>query len=1745
MAIFSHFNQLKIDMNVKQYIERCFCLVLLSVSFSVMNPAYAQVAEDYSILPPTVVDSTTPLVMLVMSRDNQLWHKAYNDYSDLDGDGVLDTTYKDDFEYYGYFHSDFCYSYSGPGQRFSPTSRVRAGSHQCSNAWSGNFLNWLTTTRIDVVRKVLYGGYRLIDNNSATVLQRAFIPADNHAFVKVVRNTDITGDISDYTPIRGQSELSFCNVTDAQAGGPTFSADINLNITPPRLKVAVGNEFAWAGSERNQCQYEDEGGRAEFSARRPPFGSISGIPRDSELVVRVEVCVDGFDATDDQACQEYRDQSTGDVNEKPFGLLQTYGETGTYKFGLMTGSYSNNEDGGVLRKNVTFMGGLDANPSDLEIDSRTGIFINQSGASEGIIRTLNLLRIQGWEYNSTTYLDCNRPGISELEFLTSGSSERECKDWGNPLSEIYLEALRYIGAASPTPAFRADNPDVLTGLNTATWADPYDADAPCSQCSVIVLSTGLNNFDGDELGSASSLPGFSAARMRLETDRVGVAEGLNSGTYIVGQSPGGGGTADECDAKSISRFSGVSGPCPEVPSLNGSYNIAGAALYANQNDLRTDLEGDQTVSTYTVALAESLPSFNLPQGSANPITIVPTCRSHPWPAAAPPPGDNDWGECSLVDLTVVEQNANYGRFVVAWEDSTWGNDYDMDSYAVIEYCVASGNQTTVRNACPDLGYNDQNPNYHNRRPRGSSYNYRVHQRQPQWQSAAPGQVQIRMSVAGAATSFAMRLGYTVSGSNGQDGSYVNEVLRYGNYNFNGVLRAIPGANTAGLANNRVIWSENVRVFSGDSSSSGPKLLQNPLWYAAKYGAFEDVNDDGLPDTTPEWDRLDIEGNEVVDGSGNVIGDGIPDSFFPVRNPARLPQALTTIFANLNSRISSGSAAAVNAQTGSGEGAIYQALYSPRLEDSNSNSITWFGTVNGLFLDDRGRIREDGDQDGILTNSDRILELNFDEAAGETLVQAITVNGDGSTGTNDGAPFALTSSDYRPIWSAQEQLRSLATYTDNRSSYGSSAGNGRYIFTSFDRDGDGQVIGPVFADANPGSTATVDGAHPFVSSNFGISGNTGNDTRLLGLSNTATQIQIDNLINYIRGEEGIPGTRSRTLNSEANLLGDIVNSTPTVVGAPSEAYDVIFNDDTYANYIAQYAGRRNVLYVGANDGMLHAFNAGFFNPQVSPGGDIAFQTTGGAGTTPHPLGSELWAYIPYNLLPHLQWLTAPNYPHVYYVDGPVKSYDVNIFTPDAVHPDGWGTIIVASMRFGGGDYSIDHDNNASTPDITTRSAYIVMDVTDPESPPELLAEITDEDLGFSTAVPTIIKYRQPRASGSYVGTGENAWYLAFGSGPAGNDPASRLSALNLAVSNKSAKVYLFDLVNRTSGTPLQKIELTDGAGPEINSFTGGFETADWDIDYQDDALYFGLIGGTPAVPTGKLKRGRVASASGSNISLNFSNLYNDTNRAFSATPRTFRDEEGDFWVFAGTGRFFVPQDNVSRQTQYYFGIKEPKDANGNPRLDVTVNSNDLVDTTGVDVFEDGQVFGDGGSTVTLSAGGASEAVAIFQDVLDFVADHGGWQFEFRSPGAARHTPGSGDLMRNTTQSALAGTSLIITTYNATGEFCDSEGEGFLFAPHLGAGIPAPFAPVDIDPTDRIPALEAGDPPVARVLQGITLGDGPPSAPEVIQPQKKDGPAGPCQGYQVITQSSTADINKTQIACQGLPAGRRGWRELPVN
>jgi type IV pilus assembly protein PilY1 len=157
----------------------------------------------------------SPMMMLVASRDHTLFAPIYTDFEDVDGDGVMDYTYNRTFRYYGYFDPGKCYAYNGARSggllaRFEPkvlAASVGEDKHlACPSTgkyWLGNFLNWATMTRIDVVRKMLYGGYRAEDTATDTTLQMAHMSKDAHSFVKFYGGADVR----DFTPFDATTDL--------------------------------------------------------------------------------------------------------------------------------------------------------------------------------------------------------------------------------------------------------------------------------------------------------------------------------------------------------------------------------------------------------------------------------------------------------------------------------------------------------------------------------------------------------------------------------------------------------------------------------------------------------------------------------------------------------------------------------------------------------------------------------------------------------------------------------------------------------------------------------------------------------------------------------------------------------------------------------------------------------------------------------------------------------------------------------------------------------------------------------------------------------------------------------------------------------------------------------------------------------------------------------------------------------------------------------------------------------------------------------------------------------------------------------------------------------------------------------------------------------------------------------------------------------------------------------------------------
>ncbi|HSX59413.1 MAG TPA: pilus assembly protein PilC, partial [Tahibacter sp.] len=555
-----------------------------------------------------------PLMMMVMSRDEQLFIKAYTDYTDLDSDGLLDTTYQNRFSYSGYFDPDLCYAY-GSGQ-FKATAA--ANNHQCGGSWSGNFLNWITMSRLDMLRFVFYGGYRSTDA-ATTVLERAHIPSDLHAWVKTYGGSDIAR----YTPY--SSATSFCNASFSNTG-------------VPKLRVASGTWTEWASTALNQCNWKED---ANNDAKP------DSPPRATELDVRVEVCAGGTGALRESFCREY---GTAGIF-KPAGLLQEYGENRSMRFGLLTGSYSAPRSGGVVRRNIGPIAGngtATGCAAGDEIDLSTGRFCNQGDGAEGVINTMNRLKLLTWNYAASwtdcnTYSILNRQGFGSPNLNNPGTAAngRNCSAWGNPMSEMYAEALRYITAETPSATFNVTGD--LAGLPAPAWKDPYRSpddggNAYCANCSILALSTGLNSFDSDEIPNVAALGSGAVAA----TNVVGAREQVN-GSYLVGR---GGATPlgaslntheDLCTAKSITALADVRGICPDIPSMEGSYLLSGLAHKAYTTDLRPNLTGPDgnpkpatyknKVQTYAVSVAENLPTFRVPLGSSS-LSLAPLCQAH-------------------------------------------------------------------------------------------------------------------------------------------------------------------------------------------------------------------------------------------------------------------------------------------------------------------------------------------------------------------------------------------------------------------------------------------------------------------------------------------------------------------------------------------------------------------------------------------------------------------------------------------------------------------------------------------------------------------------------------------------------------------------------------------------------------------------------------------------------------------------------------------------------------------------------------------------------------------------------------------------------------------------------------------------------------------------------------------------------------------------------------------------------------
>jgi len=383
-----------------------------------------------------------------------------------------------------------------------------------------------------------------------------------------------------------------------------------------------------------------------------------------------------------------------------------------------------------------------------------------------------------------------------------------------------------------------------------------------------------------------------------------------------------------------------------------------------------------------------------------------------------------------------------------------------------------------------------------------------------------------------------------------------------------------------------------------------------------------------------------------------------------------------------------------------------------------------------------------------------------------------------------------------------------------------------------------------------------------------------------------------LIKYIIEQNDAPegfSFRSREYDT-GHYMGDIIHSSPVFSGAPASRFDLIYGDSSYWDFYWNYWNRDKLLFVGANDGKLHAFDAETLE--------------------------EKWAYIPYNLLPHLKWLTDPNYCHCFYVDLDAQVMDVKVKVGD---DQVWKTLLVGGFRLGGTPIEVD-SNNDGNDDIVLRSAIFALDITGNtdgernEEDVDVLWEINDEKFGYTTSKPIVVRVKHNDIN-------ETKWYIIFGSGPKSRDGEGWATDDGYSDTNS----YIF-VVDPTDGTIIHTITL---GLKGVNNFFGSPVAVDYDFDYSVDVIYIGdAKGNLWRIKTFTIENGikTYHKASGWIIDVD-SNTAGESNPSgtdpdpllsLSPTaadqpilikPAVSLDTRGRLWIYVGTGRYFCFNDNL--------------------------------------------------------------------------------------------------------------------------------------------------------------------------------------------------------------------------------------------
>ena len=439
---------------------------------------------------------------------------------------------------------------------------------------------------------------------------------------------------------------------------------------------------------------------------------------------------------------------------------------------------------------------------------------------------------------------------------------------------------------------------------------------------------------------------------------------------------------------------------------------------------------------------------------------------------------------SLVNFRVISQAADgsEGLFFMNYENAPAGSDYDNDMKGYLRYIVSGNTIKIIMHESGSSAGANQKMGYIIDGVADAGTHYLV----------ANNHINATDNTGGGGTFTTQPIAVidglcAVAGFAADPTTVADELCHYNNVTIGSVDRYMRG----------------VKTHTVGTPATGS--LKSPLWYAAKWGGYHDLNEDGVPQTA-EWD---------------ADADGDPDTYFPVTDAGTLGPQLSKALNEIIDRNSSASSASVNSGSISSESRVYQAVF---------NSRGWTGDLLSFKIDpNTGALETD------------------------------------------------------PEWKASDPGKIPAP-------------GSRSIFTLSSA---GTGTGFTWASLN------------------------GDATRKAQLDPSTGNPLAQSILNYLRGDASNERPTG-IFRKRTSKLGDIVSSSPLFVGAPPFRYRDNLESASYFQFRDNNVDRTKVVYAGANDGMLHAFNGEVPTPPATTG----------------PGGDEMFAYVPGAVFKNLAQLASP-------------------------------------------------------------------------------------------------------------------------------------------------------------------------------------------------------------------------------------------------------------------------------------------------------------------------------------------------------------------------------------------------------------------------------------------------------------------------------------------------------------------------